>query len=143
MISRWTDSSGTLRVGVSESVSDDADPATALRVTAHLFYRDLHIAQGVKLGDLAVVTPNYSPMLHNYILAVALAFSDHPHLRATSTRRIFAAEGARSLDRECASPSIASVQGLVIRASWMSSMGDYSLGWVNHGLANRLSYARA
>lgn len=114
-----------------------------MRVTAHLFYRDLYLAQSVELGDLAVKTPNYSPMLHNYILAIALAFSDHPHLRAMSTRRIFAAEGARSLDRECASPSIASVQGLVIRASWMSTTGDYSLGWVNHGLANRLSYARA
>jgi hypothetical protein len=92
-------------------------------------------------ADLPVVAPNYSPLLHNLCLALGLAFSDEEHLRALSTRRVFATEGAKHIDRECANPCVATVQALAIRSSFASTMGDYSLGWVNHGLANRLCYA--
>lgn len=88
------------------------------------------------------MAPNYSPLLHNIILAIGLAFSDEEHLRVLSTRRKFAAEGEKHVDRECSHPCVATVQALAIRSSFASTMGDYSLGWVHHGLANRLCYAR-
>lgn len=93
--------------------------------------------------DLPVTAPNYSPLLHNMILAVGLGFADEEHLRALVTRRLFMQEGDKHLNRECANPSVATVQALAIRGSFMSTMGDYSIGWVHHGLANRLCYARA
>ncbi|TXT07674.1 uncharacterized protein COLE_04598 [Cutaneotrichosporon oleaginosum] len=113
----------------------------AQRVTPHLFYRDMEAAQWTEVSELPVATPNYSPLLHNYILAVGLAFSDEEHLRAQTTRRLFATEGDRTLDRECSMPCVGTVQGLAIRASWASTMGDYSLGWVYQGLATRVCYA--
>lgn len=112
------------------------------RATPHLFYRDMEIALGTALeSDLPLMAPNYSPLLHNIILAIGLAFSDDEHLRALSSRRKFAAEGEKHIDRECSHPCVATVQALAIRASFASTMGDYSLGWVHHGLANRLCYA--
>lgn len=102
----------------------------------------MEVAQWTEVSELPVVTPNYSPLLHNYTLAVGLAFSDEEHLRAQSTRRLFATEGDRNLDRECSTPCVGTVQGLATRASWASTMGDYSLGWVHQGLATRVCYAR-
>ncbi|BEI84463.1 hypothetical protein CcaverHIS002_0410670 [Cutaneotrichosporon cavernicola] len=113
----------------------------AQRVTPHLFYRDMEIAQWTEVSELPVMAPNYSPLLHNYALAVGLAFSDEEHLRAQSTRRLFAKEGDSTLERECSTPCVGTVQGLAVRASWASTMGDYSLGWVHQGLATRVCYA--
>jgi len=115
----------------------------AQRATPHLFYRDMEVAIWTEHeSDLPVVAPTYSPLLHNIILAIGLAFSDDEHLRALSTRRRFAAQGEKYLDRECSNPCVATVQALAIRSSFASTMGDYALGWVNHGLATRLCYAR-
>lgn len=113
------------------------------RVTPHLFLRDMDIAMTTpQEADLRVVAPNYSPLLHNMVLAVGLGFVEEEHLRALVTRRLFMQEGDKHLNRECANPSVATVQALAIRGSFMSTMGDYSIGWVHHGLANRLCYAR-
>jgi hypothetical protein len=117
-----------------------------LRATAHLFYRDMEIAL-VALAtnpdwDMVIGAPNYSPLLHNMVLAIGLAFLDDEHLRALPTRRKFAAWGERHLDREIASPSVASIQALALRSSFASTMGDYQLGWVHQGVANRTCYAR-
>lgn len=92
-------------------------------------------------ADLPVVAPNYSPLLHNMVLAVGLGFVEEEHLRAIVTRKLFMQEGDKHMNRECASPCVATVQALAVRGSFMSTMGDYSIGWVHHGLANRLCYA--
>ncbi|WOO85324.1 Nitrogen assimilation transcription factor nit-4 [Vanrija pseudolonga] len=113
----------------------------AQRVTPHLFYRDMAIAQSHDQADLPVATPNYSPLLHNMMLSLGLAYMDEEHLRSPATRRTFAKEGMKHMERECATPSVATVQALCLWSSHSSTLGDHSLGWVNFGLAVRLSYA--
>lgn len=93
-------------------------------------------------AKLAAEAPNYSPMLHNMILALGLSYANEPHLRALSTRRQFLEEGMRHIDRECVVSCVATVQALAFRAGYSSTMGDFSLGWINFGQAIRLSYAR-
>ncbi|MDN8677465.1 hypothetical protein Q0N25_13845, partial [Staphylococcus aureus] len=88
-----------------------------------------------------LLTPNYSPLLHNVIISVGLAYADEEHLHAAQTRRIFYQEGTKHLEREAASPSLATVAALALRSSFSSTVGDYSIGWVYFGLASRLVYA--
>ncbi|KAL1405676.1 hypothetical protein Q8F55_009315 [Vanrija albida] len=112
------------------------------RATPHLFYRDMRIALELDdTADLSAAAPNYSPMLHNMVLALGLSYADEAHLRALSTRRQFLEEAMRHIDRECVAPCVATVQALAFRAGYSSTMGDYSLGWINFGQAIRLCYA--
>ncbi|WOO80275.1 Nitrogen assimilation transcription factor nit-4 [Vanrija pseudolonga] len=112
------------------------------RATPHLFYRDMEIALSLdNIEDLPLLTPNYSPLLHNVIISVGLAYADEEHLHASQTRRIFYQEGTKHLEREAASPSLATVAALALRSSFSSTVGDYSIGWVYFGLASRLVYA--
>ncbi|WOO85323.1 Nitrogen assimilation transcription factor nirA [Vanrija pseudolonga] len=112
------------------------------RATPHLFYRDMRVALALdKTADLAAAAPNYSPMLHNMILALGLSYADEPHLRALSTRRQFLEESMRYIDQECVVPCVGTVQALAFRAGYSSTMGDFSLGWINFGQAIRLCYS--
>ncbi|BEI80510.1 hypothetical protein CcaverHIS002_0110390 [Cutaneotrichosporon cavernicola] len=111
------------------------------RVTPHLFYRDMELALDLAEADIPVAAPNYSPLLHNVILCLGLAYADEGYLRAVTTRRAFHEEANRRLDAEIGNPSLATVQGLALRSSFSSTEGDYSVGWINNGLATRMCYA--
>jgi hypothetical protein len=94
------------------------------------------------VADLPLAAPNYSPLTHNVIIALGLAYADEEHLRAISTRQMFNNQAQQHFDRELASPCIATVQALALRSSFPSTVGDYSVGWMNNGLAIRMCYAR-
>lgn len=111
------------------------------RVTPHLWYRDMEIALTLNEQDIPLLAPNYSPLLHNVILCLGLAYSDEGYLRAVSTRRAFHEAATKRLDAEIGNPSLATVQGLALRSSFSSTEGDYSVGWINNGLATRMCYA--
>nr|ADE10063.1 transcription factor [Tremella fuciformis] len=112
------------------------------RVTPHLFYRDMQVALREENDEhISTRTPYYSPMLHNMILALGLAYAEEQHLRALTTRTLFAEEGARHQSVECSASSVATVQALALYASFHSTNGDYSLGWFHFGSAMRACYA--
>ena len=77
-------------------------------------------------------TPNYSPMLHNAALALAMALSDDPALRDSRHRFVEKAKGY--MDAECAKPAISTVNAFSLLASYYSSMGDQTLGYVCCGM---------
>lgn len=112
------------------------------RVTPRLFYRDMEVAFGLEESDIHVQAPNYSPVLHNIIVSLGLAYAKEEHLKAIVTRRAFYDEANRRLAGELAAPSLATVQALALRSSFSSTSGDYSVGWINNGMAIRLCYAR-
>jgi hypothetical protein len=91
--------------------------------------------------DTGPKTSHYSPLLHNAILAIALAFNDEPYLRSSSTRRLFAKQAKSFLDREGEQPSIAAVQGLAHLASYHSLAAEHNLGWLYIGMALRCGIA--
>jgi hypothetical protein len=94
------------------------------------------------ISSLPVLTPNYSPMLHNAVLSLALALSDEPHLRSMSTRRVYLEAARQRIDIECSKPCLATVQALTFVSSFFSTMGDYTLGWTYFGMANRTAQTR-
>lgn len=103
----------------------------------------MEIALGIEdEADLPLVAPNYSPLTHNIIIALGLAYAEEEHLRAVSTRRMFMDQANKHLERELGAPCIATVQALTLRSSFPSTAGDYSVGWINSGLAVRMCFAR-
>nr|XP_019046774.1 hypothetical protein I302_03377 [Kwoniella bestiolae CBS 10118]OCF25704.1 hypothetical protein I302_03377 [Kwoniella bestiolae CBS 10118] len=98
----------------------------------------LSVGTPVKLSSAA---PNYSPMLHNAILSLALAYSDEPHLRAVPTRRVYFQEAMRLQDDECVAPNIATIQALALLSSYQSTLGQFDLGWMYFGRAIRACYS--
>lgn len=112
------------------------------RATPRLFYRDMEVALTLPEHAIPLQAPNYSPVLHNVIVSLGLAYAKEDHLKAIVTRRAFNDEANRRLPNELAAPSLATVQALALRSSFASTSGDYSVGWINNGLAIRLCYAR-
>ena len=93
------------------------------------------------LANIATEAPDpkpqinhYGPMLHNIIMAIALAFSDEVHLRERSLRDKFVFQGKTSLDAECQKPTLSTVQSLDLLSSYYSGMGDQTLGFMYFGL---------
>jgi len=103
-----------------------------LRVIPHFFLRDLVIA--TEAPDPKPQINHYGPMLHNIIMAIALAFSDEVALRERSLRDKFVAQGKTSLDAECQKPTLSTVQSLDLLSSYYSGMGDQTLGFMYFGL---------
>lgn len=87
-------------------------------------------------------TVHYTPMLHNAILALALAYSDVPQLSKRSTRVRFINQAKSTLEIECARPSLACVQALSYIASFYSGEGEQTLGFLYFGMSVRMSQAR-
>lgn len=116
----------------------------AQRATPHLFYRDLEIAvRTTDTADLPVIAPNYSPALHNIILAMGLAFMPEEHLRALCTRTLFLKQANKNIeDIEITNACVATVQAVAILGSFYSTSGKYSMGWLANGMSGRLCYAR-
>lgn len=80
-------------------------------------------------------TPHYSPMLHNALVALALALLDDPELTDLKTRLRFASTAKSFIEDECRRPNLSVVQALSILASFHSSQGDQTLGYMYSGIA--------
>ena len=104
-----------------------------LRMIPHFFLRDLVIA--TEAPDPKPQINHYSPMLHNAVIAVALAFSDDSVLRERSLRDKFISQAKLTLDFECQRPTLSTVQGLAFYSSYCSGMGNQTLGFMYFGLS--------
>lgn len=114
----------------------------ALRVNPQSFHRDLVAVVSSPPDKPSPRTHCYSPLLHNAILSVALAFADDDDLKPFEVRRAFAVEAQKHMEREGQKPTLASVQGFAILSSFHSSLGGHSHGWLSFGLASRAAEAR-
>lgn len=98
-----------------------------LCVIPHLFLRDLalvsHRGWGLESGPNQPLN-HYSGVLHNAILAVALSFSDNPHLRSRETRDRFAKHAKLFLEAEFQAPTLGTVQGLALLSSFHSGLSE-------------------
>lgn len=113
-----------------------------MRATPDLFHQDM-----IRTVMLPPNTPlarftHYSPFLHNILLSIALMWSDDERLRQTSTRAIFAQKAELYLSVEIARPTLATVQGLALKSSYHSTLGDHTGGWAYFGMADRASLSR-
>lgn len=102
-----------------------------LRVIPHFFLRDLAI--DTEAPDPKPQINHYSPMLHNFVVAVALAFASDPKLRQRSLRDKFIAHGKLDLDSEVRRPTLSTVQSLALLSSYFSGLGDQTLGFMYFG----------
>lgn len=116
-----------------------------IRVMPHLFVRDLgSVTKRVQRGESYVqyqwagsstgaargkklnVLQHYSPLTHNAMLSVALAYSDSEDLRSRRVREKFAQHAKRFLESECQAPTLSTVQGLAILSSFHAGFGEQS-----------------
>jgi hypothetical protein len=148
MIMQWIDSSGIMLRGVSCGRNFLARKNLSLtkyarwiaqRTHPTIFREDMQIALN---SETPVKTPNYSPMLHNSILAIGLCFSDEIHLRQADVRKTFAMEAKSHLEHEGMNPTVATVQALAHLASYYSLAAEHNLGWLYIGMALRCAMAR-
>ena len=102
-----------------------------LRIIPNFFLRDLAIA--TEAPDPKPQINHYSPMLHNIVVAVALAYSDDRALRERALRDKFISQGKLSLDSECQRPTLSTVQSLDLLSSYYSGMGEQTLGFLHFG----------
>ncbi|EPQ54782.1 hypothetical protein GLOTRDRAFT_77517, partial [Gloeophyllum trabeum ATCC 11539] len=112
-----------------------------MRVVPELFLRDMYVFLSVSETEPPPKTAHYSPMLHNALLALALAFSDKPHLRDVETRRRFAAQAKKDIETECERPNISVVHALSLIGSFHSTQGEQTLGYMYFGMSSRMSQA--
>jgi hypothetical protein len=73
-------------------------------------------------------------MLHNALIAPALAFLDDPRFSDFKTRQHFAEKAKSFLDAECQEPNISMVQALSLIGSFHTSQGDHTLGYMYFGM---------
>jgi hypothetical protein len=92
----------------------------------------------ITVGPKAV---HYTPMLHNAILSLALAYSDDTRLSSRSTRARFVEKAKSTLETECSRPSLACVHALAYIASFYSGEGEQTLGFLFFGMSIRMSQA--
>ncbi|KAF8961449.1 hypothetical protein BDZ97DRAFT_1829377, partial [Flammula alnicola] len=103
-----------------------------LRVVPALFLRDMY---------RALSTPHYSPMLHNALVALGLAFLDEHRFRDLKARQYFANTAKSFIEAECRKPNLSVVHALSILASFHSSQGDQTLGYMYFGMSARMGQA--
>ncbi|KAF8624671.1 hypothetical protein AX17_007002 [Amanita inopinata Kibby_2008] len=110
-----------------------------LRIVPSLFLRDMYRSLSSPRHQAPPKTPHYSAMLHNALIAVASAFSDDPRIRDLKSRRYFAAEAQSYFEIECQKPNLSTMHALSILASFHSSQGDQSSGYMYFGMSARMS----
>ncbi|KAL7424094.1 hypothetical protein Q5752_001679 [Cryptotrichosporon argae] len=108
-----------------------------LRAHLPFFMRDMHHALSYPAPEALGRTAHYSPLLHNVVLAIGLAFADEEQLRADNVREMFVRQAKRYLDEEIVAPSLASVQALALLSSYYSTKGSHSVGYAYMGMAER------
>jgi Fungal specific transcription factor domain len=106
-----------------------------LRIVPALFLRDMFRALGP--SQTPPKTSHYSPMLHNALVALALAFADEPW-NDIKTRQIYASAAKSFIEDECRKPNLSVVHALSILASYHSSLGDQTLGYMYFGMTSFL-----
>lgn len=72
-------------------------------------------------------------MLHNALISLATAFSDDPRIRDLKARQYFANKAKSYIDGECQHPNLSVVHALSILASFHSTQGDQTLGYLYFG----------
>ncbi|KAF7967505.1 hypothetical protein HWV62_41412 [Athelia sp. TMB] len=112
-----------------------------LRIVPVLFLRDMYRVLRVPRSQTPPKTPHYSPMLHNALMSLATAFSDQPRIRDLNSRQYFARKAKEYIEAECQRPNISVVHALSILASFHSSQGDQTLGYLYFGMSGRMSQA--
>ena len=103
------------------------------RIVPALFLRDMYRALVVPRSHTPPKTPHYSPMLHNALVALGTAFLDDPNIRDFKSRQCFAEAAKRYMEVECQKPQLSVVHALDILASFHSSQGDQTLGFLYFG----------
>ena len=98
-----------------------------------LFLRDMYRALSVPRTQTPPKTTHYSPMLHNALLALALAFLDDPSVRDYKARQYFADEAKKYLETEASKPNLSTVHALSILGTFHSSQGAQTLGFMYFG----------
>jgi len=93
----------------------------------------MYRALSVPKAQIPPKTPHYSPMLHNALIALALAFLDEPKFRDLKSRQYFANTAKSFIEAECQKPNLSVVHALSILASFHSSQGDQTLGYMYFG----------
>lgn len=106
-----------------------------LRVIPQYFLRDLAIATSLSTVHSLPKTPHYSPMFHNAILSVALAYSDDARLRSRSIREQFAKKAKDYIEVECHHPTLSTVQALAALGSYHSGFAEQGLGFMYFGVS--------
>ncbi|PPQ76231.1 hypothetical protein CVT26_008583 [Gymnopilus dilepis] len=101
-----------------------------LRIVPALFLRDMYRALSVPPGYPPPKTPHYSPMLHNALVALGLAFLDDYKYRDLRVRQYFANTAKSWIEAECQKPNLSVVNALGVLASFHSSQGDQTLGYL-------------
>ena len=76
-------------------------------------------------------------MLHNALVALALAFADEP-FRDFEIRRFYADHAKSFIETECRIPNLSVVHALSVLASFHSSQGDQTLGYLYFGMTSSL-----
>lgn len=105
-----------------------------LRIVPTLFLRDMCRVLSVPSSQPPPRTSHYSPMLHNALVAVAMAFSDDPRICDLRSRQYFATKARSYIESECQSPNISVVHALSILASFHCSLGEHTLGYMYIGM---------
>ena len=105
-----------------------------LRIIPALFLRDMYRALCIPPSQIPPKTPHYSPMLHNALIALALAFLDEP-FKDLKTRQIYATTAKSFIEAECRKPNLSVVHALSVLASFHSSQGDQTLGYMYFGMS--------
>ncbi|KAJ7288486.1 hypothetical protein C8J57DRAFT_1280412 [Mycena rebaudengoi] len=99
----------------------------SLRVVPSLFLTDMYRALRVPSWQPPPKTPNYSPMLHNAILAVASVFSDDPRIRNANRRKYFVVAATACLEAECEKPTVSLVHSLSLLGTYFSTSEDLKI----------------
>ncbi|KAI0320935.1 fungal-specific transcription factor domain-containing protein [Amylostereum chailletii] len=112
-----------------------------LRVIPELFLRDMYRVLNTPVTQSTGRTTHYSPMLHNALLAVATAFSDNPAIKDPISRKRYAEKAKEFLEIECERPRLSTVVALSMMASYHSSEGTPTLGYMYFGISARMAQA--
>ena len=94
------------------------------------------------LRDNLVRRAHYSPLLHNAVLSLGLAYSDDPNLAGNEYRKRFAAEAVKYINSEAERPLISTVLGLLALGNFFCSSGLSGLGYLYSGMALRSAQTR-
>ncbi|XP_006455146.1 hypothetical protein AGABI2DRAFT_209475, partial [Agaricus bisporus var. bisporus H97] len=112
-----------------------------LRIVPPLFLRDMYRALKIPRNQTPPRLSHYSPMLHNAVLALGTGFSDDPTIRDLKTRLYFLEKAKSYIENECSRPHISVVNALSLIASFHSSQGDQTLGFIYFGMSSRVGQA--
>ena len=108
-----------------------------LRIIPDLFLKDMFRALSVPRNQVPPKTPHYSPMLHNAIMALALAFSDEP-FGDLKTRTCYANHAKSFIEAECRRPNLSVVHAFSVLATFHNAQGDQTLGFLYFGMTSSL-----